>query len=137
MFYKKYLLLLILIIIFISAGLYNQLNYKDINYYFKNLERNDLSEISIAGTIINKNSENLIIKDSMFGKEVVVRSVKDNWQIGQFINFKGVFHKEGYIEYIKGELIWDRKIKLYLSIIGFLLFVYILILDYKKIKFIE
>jgi len=133
--YKKYILIALLAVLFVTAGLYNTHNYKDYMYYLNNPDNTDKTEIGIAGTVISREGHDLLIRESMFGKEVLLKSVYENWQPGQFINFKGIYHKEGYIDFIKGELIWNKKIKLYFSIVGFLVFLYIVFKDYKKLRF--
>jgi hypothetical protein len=133
--YKKYILLAILALLFISSGLYNLHNNKSYLFYLSDPIGQDKTEISLAGSIISKDNENILIRESMYGKEVMIKSVHESWLKGQFVNLKGIFHKEGYIEFKKGELIWDKKIKFVLSAGGFLIFLIILFRDRKKLKF--
>jgi len=133
--YKKYILLALLALIFILSGFYNQNNYKDILFYLNDPASLDLSEISIAGSILSISNGDAIIRESMYGKEILLKSVFENWKVGEFINIKGIFHKAGYIEYKKGELIWNKKIKFAFSVVGFIVFVYIFFLDRKKLRF--
>lgn len=132
--WKNITLFLLLVILFVFSGIYNQVNHKDITIYLNNPEDNDKQKISLSGTVLKIDNDEILLKDSMYGKEILLKYVYDKFQIGQFINFQGIFHKEGYIEYKKGEEIWDRKIKLVLSIFGFLFVVYVFIIDYKKIN---
>jgi len=132
--WKNITLFLLLVILFVFSGIYNQVNHKDITIYLNNPEDNDKQKISLSGTVLKIDNDEILLKDSMYGKEILLKYVYDKFQIGQFINFQGIFHKEGYIEYKKGEEIWDRKIKLILSIFGFLFVVYVFIIDYKKIN---
>lgn len=132
--WKNITLFLLLVILFVFSGIYNQVNHKDITIYLNNPEDNDKQKISLSGTVLKIDNDEILLKDSMYGKKILLKYVYDKFQIGQFINFQGIFHKEGYIEYKKGEEIWDRKIKLILSIFGFLFVVYVFIIDYKKIN---
>ena len=133
--YKKYILLALLVVLFVSSGLYNNHNNKDYLFYLNDPVGQDMTEIGIAGTIISKDNNSVVISEGMYGKEVYLKSVNENWEVGQFVNFKGVFHKEGYVEYRRGELIWNKKIKFALSALGFVVFFIILFRDRKKLKF--
>lgn len=132
---KKYILLALFAALFISAGLYNKYNNKDYLVYLNDPTGQDMAEIGIAGTIISKDNNSIVIRESMYGKTVIIKPVYEKWEAGRFVNIRGIFHKEGFIEYRKGELIWNKKIKFELSAAGFLLFLYILFLDRKKLRF--
>ena len=133
--FKKYILLGLLIILFVSAGLYNKHSHKDILVYLNDPSGQDLADIALAGSVLNQSGDTIIIRESMYGKELKITSDTGLWTRGDFIHFQGVFHKAGFIEYKKGELIWDKRIKLYLSIVGFFVFVVLLFKDWKKLRF--
>jgi hypothetical protein len=133
--HKKYILLILLAVVFIASGLYNNYNSKNYLFYLNNPAEHDLAEISIAGTIISKDQGNIILRENVYGIELPIKSAPSEWEKGQYINCKGIFHKECYIEYKRGELIWNKEIKFEFSAIGFLFFLFILFRDYKKLKF--
>jgi hypothetical protein len=88
--YKKNILLAVLALLFVSSGLYNKSNNKDYLFYLNDPVGQDMTEIAIAGTIIAKDNNSMVVSESMYGKEVFLKSVNENWQVGQFVNFKGV-----------------------------------------------
>jgi hypothetical protein len=133
--YKKYILLVLLAIVFVASALYNNYNSKNYLFYLNNPAKHDMAEIGIAGTIISKDQDNIILRENVNGIELPVKSVPADFKKGQYVNCKGIFHKECYVEYKRGELIWNREIKFEFSVVGFLFFLFILFRDYKKLKF--
>jgi hypothetical protein len=131
----KIVLIATLLVVMVSAGLYNKINNKDYLIYLNDPVGQDLSEIGVYGNIISIDKDTMVIRESMYGKEVIVKSIYGNWEIGMTINLKGIFHKEGYVEYTIGEEIRDNNIKMILSVIGMFFFMFVLYKDWHKLKF--
>lgn len=89
--------------------------------------------LTVSGTIISRNNNLYTLFDGPNDKEIAVLNNIEKWKEGDYVSIKGIFHKEGYIEYLEGEVVWDRKIKFILSIIGFLSVILIIYLDRKKV----
>jgi len=125
----------ILLVMMVSSGLYNNISHKNYLDYLNDPSGQDLSEISIYGKIISVGSDTMVVREDRYGKEVVVKSVYGNWKINMVINLKGIFHKEGYVEYKIAEEIKDSNIKMILSVIGMFIFMFVLYKDWHKLKF--
>jgi hypothetical protein len=119
----------------VSAGLYNKINNKDYLVYLNDPVGQDSLEISIHGKIISMDKDTMVIRESMYGKEAIVKSIYGNWEVGMLVNLRGIFHKEGYIEYRIAEEIRDTNVKMILSIIGIVFFMFVLYKDWHKLKF--
>jgi hypothetical protein len=131
----KIALIGMLLVMMVSSGLYNKTNNKDYLVYLNDPIGQNLSEIGVHGKIISIDEDEMLIRESMYGKEVVVKSVYGNWEINMEINLKGIFHKEGYVECKIAEEIKDTNIKTILSIIGMAFFIFVLYKDWHKLKF--
>ena len=131
----KIVLIVMLLVLMVSAGLYNTIINKDYMVYLNDPVGQDLSEIGVHGKIISIDKDTMVIRESMYGKEVIVKSVSGDWKTDMKINIKGIFHKEGYVEYKIAEEIKDTNIKTILSIIGMFFFIFILYKDWHKLKF--
>ena len=131
----KIVLIATLLVVMGSAGLYNNINNKDYLVYLNDPVGQDLLNIGIHGKIISMDKDTMVIRESMYGKEVIVKSVYGNWKVGMEISLKGIFHKEGYVEYTIGEEIKDTNNKMILSVVGMFFFMFVLYKDWHKLKF--
>jgi hypothetical protein len=133
----KIVLIAMLLVVMVSAGLYNKFNNKDYLVYLNDPVGQDSLAINIFGRVISMDKDTMLIRESMYGKEVIVKSISGNWnwEVGMIINLKGIFHKEGYVEYTIGEEIRNTNIKMILSVIGMFFFIFVLYKDWHKLKF--
>lgn len=131
----KIALIGILLVMMVSSGLYNKLIHKDYLDYVNDPIGQDLSKIGLHGRIISVGNDTMVIRESIYGKEVVIKSVYGDWDVKMEISLKGIFHKEGYVEYKIAEEIKDSNIKMILSVIGMFIFMFILYKDWHKLKF--
>jgi hypothetical protein len=131
----KIVLIVMLLVLMVSAGLYNKISNKDYLVYLNDPVGQDLCKIGVHGKIISIDKGSLIIREGTYGKEVTVKSVAGDWKVGMEINLRGVFHKEGYVEYKIAEEVKDTNIKTILSVIGMFFFIFVLYKDWRKLKF--
>ena len=131
----KIVLVVMLLMLMGSSGLYNKINNKDYLVYLNDPIGQDLSEIGVHGKIISINKHTMVIRESSYGKEVIVKLESGNWEINMEINLKGIFHKEGYVECKIAEEIKDTSIKKIFSVIGMFFFIFILYKDWHRLKF--
>jgi hypothetical protein len=131
----KYLLTGICIILLAVSCYYNYSRPVGLKILMNDPEKNNNQEITASGEVRNINKPFYTLYDATSSASFIVKNSTDDWKINDFIAFRGNYKKEGYIEYISGEIIWDKKIKLAISIIAFAAFIILIVFEYKKIKF--
>jgi hypothetical protein len=131
----KYIALIISLGVLFLSGYYNHSQTPGIDRYMKNPGENEGKEIKLSGYVISSKNYYYTIYDATTDYYIVVHNDKIKWQRDDFVAIKGIFSKEGYIEYLFGEVIWDRNIKLAMSFIGLTFVLVLIIIDRKKIIF--
>ena len=131
--YNKILFTFSLLLILFFSGYYNYSQPMGYENYLQNPLTSDGKVLTISGIITAINNNYYTIFDGPNNKEIMVLNYFEKWKEGDFVSIKGIFHKEGYIEYLEGEVVWDRKIKFILSIAGFLAVILIIYIDRKKV----
>jgi hypothetical protein len=129
----RYIFIFILLIILFLSGLYNYSQPMGYEILLKDPVKNEGCTLTISGTIISKNDDSYILFDKPNNVKVIVKNNITKWKMDDFVSLRGIFHSQGYVEFIEGEVIWDKGIILILSILGFLALLMILYMDRKKI----
>ena len=131
---KKYTLALTILIILYLSGMYYYEHPTPYTVFNKEPEKYDLKKISIGGQIKSVEDKFYVVTDLGNGERIIITKKNLNWKPGDVISIKGIFHKEGFVEVQFGEIIWDKKYKFLISILGFVLLVLIVYKERKKFK---
>jgi hypothetical protein len=135
--FNKYILIFLSVVILLLSGYYNFSQPPGIEKIMRYPAQNEGHEISISGQVISSRGEIYSIYDPTSGYYITVQNNLTKWHLDDFVSIKGVFNKEGYLTYIYGEIIWDRKIKFILSAVGFIIVMTIVFIDRKKINYFK
>lgn len=131
----KYLLLIIGLFFLVLSCYYNYSRPIGLIVMMNDPVKNNDQELTISGEVIGINKPYYSLHDEPNNINFIVKNALVDWKVSDFIAFKGKFKKEGYIEYMEGEIIWDKKIKLGISIFSFIIFIILFIFEFKKLKF--
>jgi hypothetical protein len=131
---KNFLIIFCLIILGLSCY-YNYSIPIGLKILMSDPENNDNKEITISGEVRTDNKPFYSLYDATNKTSFIVKNTLEDWKINDFIALRGKFKKEGYLEYVSGEIIWDKKIKLAISIVAFIALIILFISEFKKLRF--
>lgn len=131
----KYLLVALGLVILGLSCYYNYSRPMGLKVLMNDPVNGNNKEITISGEVRYNNKPYYTLYDATNNTSFIVKNTLEDWKINDFIALRGKFKKEGYIKYISGEIIWDKTIKLAISIAAFFVLIILLISEFKKLRF--